>query len=275
MFNFFKKKKSIQSEILSDLKSAQNSIQVAVSWLTDVQLIIALIERKKAGVDVRVLVSSNELNIIRFELFKQLQDLGGYVQKWGNKEAKDGGFMHFKFYIIDNNLAKSGSYNWSINATTNAEALDKVDVSKKIEEFNAYNDISVNFFDDINDPGKMRDELEQIRKSGKQEILTPEALGAYRAMQKQKRKYAQEQREREERNERREAAIKEQQERLKNEQKKLEAQRLDAENKKRDEEKRIAAASQQAEERKEQQGRYQPKPGVEETKLPPTSFGNE
>ncbi|MBK9328518.1 MAG: hypothetical protein IPM95_04215 [Sphingobacteriales bacterium] len=44
--------------------------------------------------------------------------------------------MHYKFYIIDDIIAKSGSYNWSFNAITNDETIDPVSVSKKLSEFN-------------------------------------------------------------------------------------------------------------------------------------------
>ena len=188
MFGFFKKK-DIQSEILTDLEQAKKSIKVAVSWLTDPLLITTLIDKKREGIEIKVLVSSNELNIIRFELFKKLQDLGGLVQKWGNKDTEQGSFMHYKFYIIDDNFAKSGSYNWSINAKSNAEALDEVVVNKKIDEFNEIFPHSVDFFYEIENPEQKRAELESIRKEKNQEVLTPDMLNAYRETQKIRAEY--------------------------------------------------------------------------------------
>ena len=194
MFGLFKKKNTIQSEILSDLRQAKKSIQVAVSWLTDSVLITELIEKRRQGIDVKILVSANELNIIRFELFKKIQELGGSVQKWGNEETTHGGFMHYKFYIIDDYLAKSGSYNWSVNATSNAEALDQVAVSKKIAEFNELYEESVDFFAEIDNPEQKRAELEDIRREHNKETLTPEMLKAYRDTQIYKKEYAERQR---------------------------------------------------------------------------------
>ena len=63
---------NIQTEILNDLRSARQSIKVAVSWLTDSLLLNELIAAQNRGVDVKIIVSSNELNIIRFELFQKL-----------------------------------------------------------------------------------------------------------------------------------------------------------------------------------------------------------
>ena len=61
---------NIQTEISKDIRSARHSIKLAVSWLTDTFLINELIDARKRSVDVKVIVSSNELNIIRFELFQ-------------------------------------------------------------------------------------------------------------------------------------------------------------------------------------------------------------
>jgi phosphatidylserine/phosphatidylglycerophosphate/cardiolipin synthase-like enzyme len=173
---------TIQQEILSDLRTAKKSIKVAVSWLTDTLLINELINAKKKGIDVKLILSSNELNIIRFELFQQLIDLKANVVKWGNEEPEQGKFMHYKFYIIDDNISKSGSYNWSINAITNKEALDEVAVNKKLREFDSCFKESVNFFFEIENPEKKRAELQKIEKENK-EGLTPEKLAAYRQTQ--------------------------------------------------------------------------------------------
>src|SRR4051812_42048843 len=106
----------IQTEIITDLRSAKKSIKVAVSWLTDILLIKELLAARDRGIDVKIVMSSNEFNIIRFELFQKLIDKSAIVNKEGSDEPENGNFMHYKFYIIDDSFAKSGSYNWSINA---------------------------------------------------------------------------------------------------------------------------------------------------------------
>lgn len=170
---------NIQTEISNDLRSARNSIKVAVSWLTDTILLNELIDARKRGIDVKIILSSNELNIIRFELFQKLIDLGAIVNKKGREDPEKGDFMHYKFYIIDDTIAKSGSYNWSINAITNDEALDPVSVTKKLSEFNECFYKSVNFFKDVINPEIKKAELASIEKEHKN-ALTPEILAAYR-----------------------------------------------------------------------------------------------
>ncbi|HRK83823.1 MAG TPA: phospholipase D-like domain-containing protein [Saprospiraceae bacterium] len=255
MLGLFKRTNSIQSEILSDLQSAKKSIKVAVSWLTDTSLIQELIKKRRQGLDVKILVSANELNVIRFELFREIQHLGGFVQKWGNEETSEGGFMHFKFYIIDDSFAKSGSYNWSINATSNAEALDKVDVFKKIKEFQAYFSESVDFFAAISNPERKRDELELIRKEKHQDVLTPEILQAYRNTQKAFQQHEEKIRLENERIDRVRQDLARQQEQLKTVQERM--------------------AREEAERReKEKNAQYAPKKDVKEVVLPPTSYAN-
>jgi phosphatidylserine/phosphatidylglycerophosphate/cardiolipin synthase-like enzyme len=248
---------NIQSEILNDLRLARQSIKVAVSWLTDTLLLNELIAAKNRGVDVKIIVSSNELNIIRFELFQKLIDKGAIVNKEGSEEPEQGNFMHYKFYIIDDKISKSGSYNWSVNALTNREALDNVSVSKKITDFNECLKASVNFFHDIVNPEIKRAELQLIEKEHK-DVLTPEKLAAYRQTQ---------------------AAIKEQEARHKKEIEKKEQQRKEAEegrkraeekaaNEKKEKEKILAAQKV-----KEQQAQYKPKEAVKVAQVPPTSYG--
>ncbi|MBL7818223.1 MAG: hypothetical protein JNL70_24645 [Saprospiraceae bacterium] len=288
MFGLFKKKNTIQSEILSDLRQAKKSIKVAVSWLTDPLLLTELIDKTKQGVDVKILLSANELNIIRFEHFVKLQELGASVQKWGNEEATQGSFMHYKFYIIDDYLAKSGSYNWSINATSNAEALDQVPVTKKITEFNELFPVSVDFFTEIDNPEQKRAELEYIRKEQKQDILTPEMLKAYRDTQKIKKEYADRQRIQEEETRIAKQKTHELELRLAEQTRlaKIEAdekQRKEREAQQKAKELEIQLAKEQAErdrlakieadrKAKEQAAQYKPKEEVKATTLPPTSY---
>ena len=165
--------------------------------------------------------------------------------------------MHYKFYIIDDKIAKSGSYNWSVNALTNREALDNVSVSKKIIDFNECLKASVNFFHDIVNPEIKRAELQLIEKEHK-DVLTPEKLAAYRQTQ---------------------TAIKEQEVRHKREIEKKEQQRKEAEDgRKRAEEKAANEKKERekilaAQKVKEQQAQYKPKEEVKVAQVPPTSYG--
>ena len=244
---------NIQTEISNDLRNAKQSIKVAVSWLTDTFLINELIDARKRGIEVKVIVSSNELNIIRFELFQKLISIGGVVNKKGSEEPEKGDFMHYKFYIIDNIIAKSGSYNWSFNAITNDETLDPVSVSKKLSEFNDCFSKSFNFFKDIDNPEIKRAELALIEKEHK-DALTPEKLAAYRQIQ---------------------ILMKNQEERHKKELEEKEKQTKDAEAKAQQEKaaREKLLNEQRAKEQQSQYGLKQDAPPVSEA--PPRSYANE
>jgi phosphatidylserine/phosphatidylglycerophosphate/cardiolipin synthase-like enzyme len=173
---------NIQTEILNDIRNARQSVKVAVSWLTDILLINELLLARRRGLEIKIVVSNNELNIIRFELFQNLLAIGADVRKEGTENPENGDFMHYKFYIIDDKFAKSGSYNWSANAMTNREKLDPVPLEKSLKEFQACYLDGVNFFHNLENPERKRAELALIEKEHK-DALTPEKLAAYRQIQ--------------------------------------------------------------------------------------------
>jgi phosphatidylserine/phosphatidylglycerophosphate/cardiolipin synthase-like enzyme len=250
-----------QSEIISDIRNAKHSIKVAVSWLTDTVLINELLAAQKRC-DVKILLSSNELNIIRFELF---QAMNGAVKKFGRENPDDmvseKPFMHSKYYVIDDRTVKSGSYNFSFAAQGNIEELDNItdaaSIKRKVDKFDMLYSQGADFFHEIEDPHAKRAELQLIQKEHK-EVLTPERLAAYRQTQ---------------------IVLKEQEAKHKKEIEEIERQRKEAdEGRKRAEEK--AANEKKERERiladqtaKEQQTQYQPKTEVKVAQVPPTSYG--
>ena len=123
----------IKSIITEDIRRAKNSMYIAVSWLTDKSIIRAL-KSKLSGnskFKIKILISDHPDNKkVRSDLF-EIVKIGASIRSWGNKDATKGGFMHCKFYIVDDKVAKSGSYNWSYNAMNNAECLDVVAVKPK------------------------------------------------------------------------------------------------------------------------------------------------
>lgn len=143
---------SIQAEILQDIKSAKRIIKVAVSWLRDYELLDALINASKNDITVNVVLSCAVENIALHKQISALVQAGAMVRKWGSQSALDGGFMHYKFYIIDDETAKSGSYNWTFNAKTNKEALDVVSLGNKMNQFNELWSESIDYFTPISYP---------------------------------------------------------------------------------------------------------------------------
>ena len=99
---------NIANQIIHDLEQARVSIYVAMAWFTNQRIADKLIEKHKAGLDVKV-VSFRDYTNVKF---------GVDLDEIPHKEIRGtkGGIMHHKFCVIDNQKVITGSYNWSDNA---------------------------------------------------------------------------------------------------------------------------------------------------------------
>lgn len=126
--------KNIETKILAALDEAIATIDVSVAWFTNDTLQKKLLEKKKEGCKVRIIIDANYTNQ------KHGVDLNPFEHKAIRAERK--GIMHHKFCVIDNNITIHGSYNWTTAAETknNEEiSVDKNDVKKAsayTKEFN-------------------------------------------------------------------------------------------------------------------------------------------
>ena len=109
-----------QSKILRIIDSADSSIQIAVSWFTDEVILRKLLDKATTR-RIEILVSADEMNLLRHNYFRLLISKGVLVKKIGSSSPLDGDFMHSKFIIIDKQTAFGGSYNFTSNAATNYE----------------------------------------------------------------------------------------------------------------------------------------------------------
>lgn len=124
----------IEKKILDALDEAKATIDVSVAWFTNPNLQKKLLEKKKEGCKIRVMIDANYTNQ------KHGVDLSPFDYKIVTAERK--GIMHHKYCVIDNNITIHGSYNWTTNAETknNEEvSIHKNDVnfaSQYTKEFN-------------------------------------------------------------------------------------------------------------------------------------------
>ena len=109
--------KQIENLIIGELEWAKVSIFLAVAWITNDRIVKILKEKHEQGLDVCVIVNRDAINE------KNLPDFGDIPVY--SKRGDRGGIMHHKFCVIDNQLALSGSYNW----TNNAEFRNDEDIS--------------------------------------------------------------------------------------------------------------------------------------------------
>ena len=101
----------IQNKILLELDKAQVSIRVVMAWFTNEILFNKLLEKHNEGIDVKVAIYDDGIN----------RKHGIDIAKLPHaliRKGKRGGLMHNKFCVIDNQVAITGSYNWTDNAET-------------------------------------------------------------------------------------------------------------------------------------------------------------
>lgn len=99
---------NIEEQIIKYLDEARVSIHVAIAWFTNQRIADKLIEKKKEGLDVKVVYYADNTNC----KFGVNLDNIPYMPIRGTR----GGIMHNKFCVIDNQKVITGSYNWSEKA---------------------------------------------------------------------------------------------------------------------------------------------------------------
>jgi phosphatidylserine/phosphatidylglycerophosphate/cardiolipin synthase-like enzyme len=92
------------------IRGAKDRIYVAIYSFTSDRLAEALIEARRRGVDVRVVMERREANGTGSE-YPRLLGAGVEVRLDANP-----GLMHHKFMVIDGEIVVTGSYNWSAAA---------------------------------------------------------------------------------------------------------------------------------------------------------------
>lgn len=106
--------KNIRSEIIRNLNKCESDLKIAVAWFTDKKIINTLNELISRGVKAEIIIYNDHVN--KKELFEQL-----YYSKAKIYLSKK--LMHNKFCVIDGRTVINGSYNWTLNASTNDENI--------------------------------------------------------------------------------------------------------------------------------------------------------
>ena len=111
----------IPSVISAHLTAATQSVQVAVAWFTDSQLLDLLCQRAQAGLTVELMVANDSINHRYGANYELLTQAGGRVYVVGTQGSDT--LMHNKFAVIDGKHTITGSYNWSKRAQQNHENI--------------------------------------------------------------------------------------------------------------------------------------------------------
>jgi phosphatidylserine/phosphatidylglycerophosphate/cardiolipin synthase-like enzyme len=116
--------------ILDKINRAEESIELAMYYLTSRVLSRALVSASKRGVQVRVFLDG--------EGVQEQYSKAGFLKKNGIlvKLENGVGLMHNKFCIIDNALVITGSYNWTVSADTrNDENIILIDSKETVRAY--------------------------------------------------------------------------------------------------------------------------------------------
>ena len=119
-----------QPDVISFIASAQKSIDVEMYILTSDDIIKALSDAKKRGVQVRVIMEPRVDDSRKQKVFDELNALG-IETRWATLEYK---LTHAKFVIVDGKKALLGSINFSMSALTLNREADVTVEGDKISE---------------------------------------------------------------------------------------------------------------------------------------------
>jgi len=98
---------NIQKEIIDVLHTAKYNIYVAVAWITDKEIWNILIDKVNEGVNVRIVLVEDEINVSEEMYFLTFLNSGGQLY-WDDH--------HHKFCVVDIKTVITGSYNWTYRA---------------------------------------------------------------------------------------------------------------------------------------------------------------
>jgi len=143
---YFSPKDDILNVILNEIKKAKNKIYVSIFYLTDKKLIQELINAKKRGVEVLILIDS--LGASNFKERIQAIRANGIpviIENWGGKN-------HEKTIVVDGKILIVGSCNFSKSGfyknDENIVVIKNKDVAQKYEDYFLYliNSIDKKYF---------------------------------------------------------------------------------------------------------------------------------
>ena len=121
----------IKQRIISEINNAEHSIKIAMAYFTDRDIAMSIVEAKNKKIKIDIILSSNAQN----ETVKLiLKGAGVNVHAFNTGDPR--GIMHHKFCLIDNKTSINGSYNYSLNASTNN--VENIQVSDDLSTYNQF-----------------------------------------------------------------------------------------------------------------------------------------
>lgn len=128
MNDFITNGTEIKQRIIAEINNSKQCIYLAMAYFTDRDIAMAIVEAKNRNVPIDIILSSNLQN----ETVKlMLKGANISVHAFETGDAR--GIMHHKFCLIDNRISINGSYNYSLNASTNN--VENITVSDNLSTY--------------------------------------------------------------------------------------------------------------------------------------------
>lgn len=129
----FRKNRDIFHFIYNEIEKSKFSINAALAWFTDPELLKLLLNKKTQDkVDISIILFNDDIN----KILDNLNLLGDSI-RFSNLLKIDY-LMHHKFCIIDNLKVITGSYNWTVKARRyNKENIVSIEDNKIVTEFSS------------------------------------------------------------------------------------------------------------------------------------------
>lgn len=122
----------ILKQLMDALNSTNESLKIAVSWITNYSLFNQLKSLAKKGINVSIITNNDLINNGGYCLnLNELIECGIHISL-----VEYPHLLHHKFVIVDDKLLITGSYNWTRFSGKNYENLVMISDDTIIEQFN-------------------------------------------------------------------------------------------------------------------------------------------
>lgn len=122
---------NIREVIVKEIAAATRTITAAVAWLTDPEIVEALLAAVRRRAIVQIAILDDHNNSRGVASFERLEALGGRVC-WIPASARRAGSLHHKFCVLDSDVVITGSFNWTKTASRADENIVVVRGDKSI-----------------------------------------------------------------------------------------------------------------------------------------------
>lgn len=120
----------IQQQIIEEIRAAKYTIWIAMAWFTNKVLFDELVEKKRQGINVQVVIDDNQKNReADFKLEDHFETYRVSIQ------SRYPNIMHNKFCVIDLRKVIHGTFNWTNAANFNKETISIDDNSATARTF--------------------------------------------------------------------------------------------------------------------------------------------